>query len=294
MTLRNVFLVTTALLIGVGCGATRQTSYQSETTAAKETKETTAEDEKMAQADELWAKRDDPKTLRELLTIYEEILEADPSNRQVLERLSRGYYIMAYGYLTDNEEILAAYDKGASFGERILGLNSEFRDRVANGEDDYKILGITTKEDVPGIYWAYVNLGKWSVLKGFTTVLKNKSKLKAFIDRVAQLDPDYYYSAADRGLGAFYAKAPSFAGGDLDKSKTHFDSSLNAAPDYFSTKIAMAEYYAVKSQDRELFEKLLDEVINGDPNAVPDAIPIQKIEQQKAKALLARTEDLFE
>ena len=60
-----------------------------------------------------------------------------------------------------------------------LGVKrAEFRKKVAEGEDDYAVMSVAKKEDAPGIYWAYANLGKWSVAKGFTTVLKNKSKLK--------------------------------------------------------------------------------------------------------------------
>jgi hypothetical protein len=92
----------------------------------------------------------------------------------------------------------------------------------------------------------------------------------------------------------YYAKAPSFAGGDLVKSKYHFDRSLEIAPNYFTTKLLMAEFYAYKTQDREMFVRLLNEVINTDPAVLPNDIPEQKISQAKAKALLAKVDDMFE
>ncbi len=274
----------------LGCGASRDQAY----TAKAEPSAATVDEALLTQAEELWGQREDVAKLKEALATYEQVAAQQPDNRDVLTRLARGNYLLAYGYLTNEEEVLAAYDKGASWGERILGLRPEFRDRIAAGEQDYEILDITQKEDAPGIYWAYSNLGKWSVAKGFTTVVKNKSKLKAFIDKVVLLDPEYYHAAADRGLGAYYAKAPSFAGGDLNKAKEHFDKSLELAPGYFGTKVLIAEYYAVKMQDRELFEKLLNEVINGDANAMPDVVPIQKVDQRRAKELLAKAVDLFE
>ena len=190
--------------------------------------------------------------------------------------------------------MLKAHDAGAKWGERILGLRAEFRKCVAADNKDYECLQHATKEDVAGVYWAYANLGKWSVLKGFTTVLANKSKLKNFVDAAARLDPTFYYGAADRGLGAYYAKAPSFAGGDLNLSDAHFKKSLKVAPNYLGTKVLIAEYWTVKKQDKALFIKLLKEVIAADPTTIPEITPIQKIEQRKAKKLLAQADDLFE
>jgi tetratricopeptide (TPR) repeat protein len=287
---RVVLLACLAALLVSACGASRHQAYLDEAKAAA----TDPQVEKEKQAAEAWEQRTDPEMLKKSLALYEEVATAAPGNRAVLVRLSRGYYLLATGYLKDEEAQLAAWDKGAGWGERVLGLNPEFRKRIAAGDDDYEALDTASREDAAGVYWAYANLGKWSVTKGFTTVLKNKSKLKAFIDRVAELDPKYYYGAGDRGLGAFYAKAPSFAGGDTDKAREHFERSLKIEPSYFGTKTLMAQYLAVKTQDRELFEKVLKEVIAGDINVIPEIMPMQKIEQERAKELLGQAEDLFE
>ena len=290
MQLRLLVLACFAALLASACGASRQQAYLDDAKAVAADPQI----EKEKQAAEAWDQRVDPEMLKKALALYEEVAKAAPGNKAVLARLSRGYYLLATGYLKDEEAQLEAWDRGASWGERILGLNAEFRKRIAAGEDDYEALDTATREDVAGIYWAYANLGKWSVTKGFTTVLKNKSKLKAFIDRVTELDPGFYFGAGDRGLGAFYAKAPSFAGGDTDKAREHFDKSLQIEPKYFGTKTLMAQYLAVKTQDRELFEKVLKEVLAGDINVIPEIMPMQKIEQERAKELLEQADDLFE
>jgi tetratricopeptide (TPR) repeat protein len=131
------------------------------------------------------------------------------------------------------------------------------------------------------------------VAKGFTTVLKYKNKLKAFVDRVVELDPQFFHGAGDRGLGAFYAKAPSFAGGDLGKAHQHFTRSLEIAPNYFGTKLLIAEYYATKKQDKTLYTKILQEVLAADPKVIPEIAPEQMADQVKAQRLLDLTEDKF-
>ena len=292
-------LVVLVILL-VGCGASRQSAYLAkkpqEVVKPAQAKDGQADPVKQIKqrAEAHWAKRESVGELRAALDLYKQALKLSPACRNSMSRLARGYYLLAYGHAKTDEKILAAYDEGAKWGERIMGLRPEFRKKVAEGEKDYEALSVAKKEDVPGIYWAYGNLGKWSVKQGFTTVLKNKSKLKAFIDRVTVLDEKYFHAGGHRGLGAFYAKAPGFAGGDLDKAEKHFKRSLEIAPNYYGTKVLMARYYAVKRQDKKLFKKLLDEVIAGDAAVLPDVIPIQKIEQRKARELLAKAEDLFE
>lgn len=301
----KIVAFTLLLALAVGCGASRQSGYLTGDEVKKAAASQPASSQPTSQpadpaaaalkaAEDKWAKREEAAQLKEALALYKEAIKLNPGSRHALTRLARGYYLLAYGHAKNDEELLAAHDEGANWGERIMGLRPEFRTKMAAGEKDYENLNIAQKEDVPGIYWAYGNLGKWSVKKGFTTVLKNKSKLKAFISRVAELDDQYYHGAGDRGLAAFYAKAPSFAGGDLKKALHHFTKSLKIAPKYLGTKVLMARYYATKKQDKALFKKLLEEVIKGDANALPDVIPMQKIEQRKAQELLAQIDDKFE
>lgn len=319
MRTKNTCVVTFGILIlailCMGCGASRQSGYLSGAEAAKAEADKAAASQPASSqptsqpADPMaamiqeaaahWDKREDVNELRKALTAYEKLATDKPDNRQALARLARGYYLLAYGYLKDDAEKLAAYDKGASWGERIMGLRPEFRKKVESGIKDYKALDVAQKEDLAGIYWSYANLGKWSAIKGFLTKLKNKTKLKAFITRVAELDKDFYYGAGDRGLGAFYAIAPAIAGGDPMKAIVHFNKSLAAAPNYLGTKVLMArelagkKIAADKTLDKAMFKRLLKEVLAGDPKVLPDAIPIQKIEQRKARELLDKIDEIF-
>jgi len=56
----------------------------------------------------------------------------------------------------------------------------------------------------------------------------------------------------------------------------------------------MAENLAVKLQDREMFQTQLQLVIDGDPDALEGAAPENRIEQRKARDLLARIDEFFE
>ena len=138
-------------------------------------------------------------------------------------------------------------------------------------------------EDAGCLYWTASALGKWAKLTGFTTLLKHKDTVKSYISTVQTLDNDFSYHAPDRYFGAYYAIAPSFAGGDLAKSKEHFDKSIAGSPGYLATKVLYAQYYATKMQDSQLYEKLLNEVISSDPEADPAIGPENKAEKPRLK-----------
>ena len=97
----------------------------------------------------------------------------------------------------------------------------------------------------------------------------------------------------DRVLGVFYAKAPGFAGGDMKKSAAHFNVAMEAHPDYWGTRILMAEEWAIKEDNRALYEELVDYVLAGDPNVVPYIKPENMCEQRKAKKLKADIDEYF-
>jgi hypothetical protein len=57
--------------------------------------------------------------------------------------------------------------------------------------------------------------------------------------------------------------------------------------------VLWAEFYCTKTQDKDLYKKLLEEVIAADPNVDPEIVAENKIEQAKAKKLLAAIDDQF-
>src|SRR5690606_2489359 len=138
-----------------------------------------------------------------------------------------------------------------------------------------------TEKEVPAIYWSAAALGKWAKAAGIATQLKHKTRIKAQIERVEKLSPDFFYGAPSRFWGAYYAVAPSFAGGDLNKSKTHFDKSIKLAPEYLGTKVLMAEVYYTKKGDKKAFEAMLREVLSSKADQHPELGPENMLEKKK-------------
>ncbi len=284
----QVSIITLAVLgIIAGCG-NRKTNYVKADAAA-----VTPEQQLLIDAEAAWAQRDDVAQIQAAIGKWEEYVGIDPNNAGVLAMLARAHYMLA-AHQTDEETILATYDAGAAYGERGMAANDAFTACLDGGKTkDYKCLDSLGVDDMDATYWVYANLGKWSATKGFTYIVKNKSKLKALADWIQATDANFLYGAGDRLLGTYYAKAPAAFGGDMELSLAHFEASLAIAPNYLGTKVLMAQYYATKSQDRELFQRLCDEVLAADPEVLPEIAPELRLEQTKAQNLLDQIDDLF-
>jgi tetratricopeptide (TPR) repeat protein len=247
-----------------------------------------------AEADALWEKRADRDRLTEALAKYEIALSADATDRHVGERLTRGWYFLGDAYETEDAARIADWDQSIAWGKRCLAINPQISGLLAKGDEtDATAVRAATIEDVPCLFWTATALGRWSRLKGPAATLAHVATVKAYIARVDELDPDFYYRAADRYWGVYYATIPSFAGKDLEKSKHYFDSALEHAPGFVETRVLLADYWAVEMKDRATFETSLDQVLAADENAVPEIRPEVLVEKKKAEALRAREDELF-
>ena len=278
-----------AAVLLAGCGK-KPGSYEM-TSAA----ESSASDTLNSQAEEAWAQRNDKAQLTAALNTYEQLFVADPTNKEIAARLVRGWYFYGDAHEQELEAKKVAWDKAITFGQTCLAINADYKailEKEGKREDAAAAL---TKEDVPCTYWYASALGKWAKESGLATTLKHIGAAKAFISKVQELDPTFFYGAPHRYWGAYYAGLPSFAGQDLDRSKKEFETAIEIAPDYLGTRILLADYWATKNQDQyAIFDEMVQYVMASDAYALdPELIPENLAEIEKAKALWAARSDKF-
>ena len=287
--MRNQALFFVSALSFAGC-AKHAATYEQATATGTAEQSTALFQEGQA----LWEGRDDDANLTAALEKFEAAYNADPTNRDAAIMLTRGWYWQGDVKLSEDEAKLEAWNTAVEWGGRCMAVNSEFTDLLQKGDESERTAIRAMKvEDVGCLYWTASALGKWAKLHGFGTLLKHKDTVKAYITRVGELDGAYFYAGPDRYWGAYYAVAPSFAGGDLTVSVKHFDKSIEAQPGYLGTKVLKASLYATKMQDQAMFDQLLDEVLAADADAIPELGPENRAEQNKAKNLKAKKSDFF-
>lgn len=290
--MRNATLSMTAalpLLLAAlaGCGGKHPGSYAVEAAGSKQ------ESGALAEADALWAQRVELDKLKAALTKYEEALAADPTSRPALEHLVRGYYFWGDAFEDDKATKIELWGKAIAYGAQCMGLNGEIASRIAAGEKERDAVAAATKADVPCIYWTASALGKWGKAQSLSTTLKHLPTVKAYISKVEELDPQFWYYGPARYWGAYYAALPSFAGRDFVKSAEYLQSSVTGAPHYLGTRVIRAEFLAIGTDDVALFDEDIKYVLEADISGWPDILPENTREQEKARKLLAERQEKF-
>ena len=287
--------------MGLGCGGSREAARgTTPNTATAPSLSPERRTTLLEEAQAAWAGRDDEASVRSAIEKYGAVTEAAPSDHEAWVMLSRSYYFLADCHLrfdeTKREEFLRSFEHGTQAAERaLIAMSDEFAQRMRAGPRIEGALDVLDASAVPGLYWRASNLGKWASADGFATLLSYKDEIRAVMARCLELDREYYYWGPDRYFGVFYGRAPSFAGGDVARSREHFETSVRHAPHYFATRVLMAQDYAVKAQDRATFDEELAYVLEHDPEeGGPDIAPENRCEQRKARELLARADELFE
>ena len=248
------------------------------------------------QGNAYWGKRADHKSAKLAVLFYKKAYELNQGDLDLAASLSQAYYFQAYYVESDLTNRDTLYLQGAE--SAFKGFESSifyqtFSDTTIF-EDNKKRLEAIKKapiETIGVLFWWATNLGKYLINKPIIERIGSREILEIAMYRISTLDEDYFYSGPARFFGMFYSRLP---GVPLDRAKSNFDRSLVNNPNFFGTRVLRARYYHTKLGNRELFEEDLNYVINGNPALLPDAMPENLIEQEKAEKLLNSLSILFE
>lgn len=132
--------------------------------------------------------------------------------------------------------------------------------------------------------------GKKEVEERPAKLIFHKSDVRAMMERVLELDETYFYGAAHRYLGAYYAITPKSKGGSDKKAAEHFEKALTLEPNFFETRIMRAETLYIKKKGKKLYKLDLNYVIKQPSDIIPDVKPEQILARAKAEKLLKEAE----
>ncbi len=219
------------------------------------------------------------------LKTMEVMLAQDPTNTDLLLGLASAYIQYAHGHLGTEAQKLenADYNKSMHLWKRTHKLSLRGRDYALNAlesrhpgfkkgiiENTESTLSETTIDDVPFLYWAAVGwAGAVSADKNDMDNIAELPVAGAIMNRVLELDESYNDGAAHEFLIAYEGSRPELSGAGDKKAKEHFDKAV----EYTKGKkaypyVVYAETVAVKQQNLQLFNKLINEALEVDVDGV--------------------------
>ena len=243
---------------------------------------------------------------------FEGILRVIPDNDAILAQLSQAYMAYAYGWIEADVEALefeGEYDEADTQRRRTRTMYlraldlTRHRIRLRNEDIDVAVRGtvedleawlygaFVEKEDAELLLWhgyawgSYINSAKDDM-----EAVADLAYAKAFVARSIELDPDYYNAAGYTFMGV--ATASEMAA-DMDEAKVYFEQALAATERRaLQAQLNMARHYAVKTGNRELFDTLLEEVMDAhDP--LPEARLANRMARERAALYIENADQLF-
>ncbi|MDB4976918.1 MAG: hypothetical protein JWN48_5259 [Myxococcaceae bacterium] len=248
----------------------------------------------------------------------EALIRVSPNNEKLLIGLARTYVVYAYGWLSAEweqadergeferadeleERIMQVYKRSAHLAMRVLRQHDKHHqldDKIKTGKVDVLMAYLREtykkQDDVAGLYWAG---GAWGAMMansgGDLNALADAPLARALMERSVELDPAYADAGGLGVLGTVEASFPELFGGNLDKARAYYERALEVCKRRnHLILLSYAKVYAVAKQDRELFLKLLNEILTA-PDQGDDIRMNNKVARYRARRYIRRVDEWF-
>ncbi len=232
------------------------------------------------------------------MKLLEGLILGDPKNKNMLFLAAQGFTGYALGFVEDEDPERAKifYARARDYGLRALSRKKAFRDSLNGNIDDLtKGLKALTKADVPVLFWTTNAWGSLiNISRNSLSAIADMGKVEAMMQRVLELDENYYYGAPHMFFAVFYGSRSKMFGGDPDKAVAHFDKFVEISGDKFLLgHVLFAKFHAVQTQDVELYTSLLKKAIEAPGDILPEQRLVNEIARAKAVKLLKDKELYF-
>ncbi len=244
--------------------------------------------------------QDDPAIVRDgapaYLLMLDSFVEGSPKNKSVLAAAAELYAAYGVVFVDDPVRAKRLTSRARSYGQRALCVaNRRACDIWELPYDAFlEALGKLGHGDVDALYtfslsWiAYIRAHSDDF-----SALAHLPQVEASLVRVQQLEPGYEETNVEHYLGILDTIRPPALGGKFDAGLAHFERAikLSAGRD-LAIKVDFARYYARTLYDRELHDRLLNEVVDADPLQSGYTL-FNTLAQEDARELLNSADDYF-
>ncbi len=232
------------------------------------------------------------------LKLLEGLIRSRPRDRLLLVLAAQGFTGYAIMFLDDSQPQRARtmYERGRKYGMRALSLSVK---QLSNEELSLiqfrELVKKLDGRDIPAAYWTgtawaqRINLERSS-----TRSLAESNRATALMQWVLEKDPHFYYSGPLWFFGTYYTTLPALTGGSTQKAQDYFERAISADGSRFLWgKLLYARYYAVQTLDKDLFIKVLNEVVEGADDEPEELRLINRVASMKAEELLKQIDRFF-
>lgn len=261
-----------------------------------------------------FATDDDPEFVKAAvpfsLKLMESLLAESPEHKELLLATSKGFTQYSYAFIKQEADELEGEDlteslrlrdrarrlfiRGRDYGLRALEANYPgILEALWN--DPVRALQQVQPKDVAILYWTAASWGSViSLSKNDPYRIGELPQVEALIDRALELDETYEDGAIHSFLISYEMTRAGAPGDPVARSRQHFERAVELSNgQQAGPYVSYAEAVAVKQQDLELFDQLLQKALLINPDDIPETRLINLIMQRRARWLVSERENLF-
>ncbi len=242
----------------------------------------------------------DPDTIREAMPTFlvttDALIAADPQNVGRLRTGAELYSAYAVLFVDDVDRARRLVSRAKTYGEQALCIDTGFA--CGLDEVDYNqfvsILNRITDDQFASLYaytmswlsWARFSSDDWSVVA-------NLPKYQAALTHIVSRDEYFRQGSALVYLGVLKSLRPPSLGGKPDEGRKHFERAIELSSGRnLTAKVELARSYARMVYDRELHDRVLNEVLAA-PVEAPGLTLQNALAKNQALELLKSADDYF-
>jgi hypothetical protein len=230
------------------------------------------------------------------LLMIDSLISKDPDNEHTLATAALLYAAYADVFVKNPRRAKKMSAKALEYAKKSVCLSK----RDACGLQDMTFdafgnaLNTLEKKDVHALFALGQAWGGWILAhQDEPDAIADLSRIETIMKRVIDLDKTFKQGAPHLYLGMLSSFLPPALGGRPEEGKTYFEEAIRlSSGKNLSAKMAYAQFYARNIFDRDLHDRLLEEVISADPYVDGHTL-INVWAQQQAQQLLEEADDFF-
>ncbi len=244
--------------------------------------------------------QDDPETVRDgapaYLLMLDSFVEGAPGDAAMLGAAAELYAAYGNVFVDDPERARRLTTRSRNYGRQALCAANAATCGIWDQSFEAFEAGLarTGPDDAATLYTTGLSWLAWiQAHRENFSALADLPQVEAVLLRVRELNGSYKPADVERYLGIMNTLRPPALGGDFEKGREHYENAIRLSGGRdLGIKVDYANYYAKTLYERELHDRLLNEVLETDP--VHDGLTLfNTLAQRNARAMLEAADDYF-
>ncbi len=243
---------------------------------------------------------DDPAMVRDgapsYLILIDSLLAGNPNNGTLVSQSAELHSAYAGAFVAEPERARKLHAKAKS--QMLQATCISLKDACALDTRPFDEFSAWVDAQGPKSVPTLYNLG--SIWAGWIqanssdfVAIAQLGRVKALIERVAELEPEYANGGAFLYMGVFETLLPPAMGGRPELGRQHFERALDISGGRnLMVKVMLADQYGRLMFERDLHDRLLNEVMDAETQA-PGLTLMNTVAKERAQQLLDSADDYF-